>query len=441
MKADEKDIGVQAGGVQVNRGTVSRPAVSFQDDEDTGFYQGEVPGEIRFASDGVETARLNTDGVRIPSLVDGRLATIETGGQIGDAVVGSGLSLAGGTLSATAAGAGHTIRENGVDQTTRTGLNFIDGDAGAGLITDDAGNDETEVNLSLYRLESQDHSHQSAGLQGGTLDHGAALTGLTDDDHTQYIRHVEAPLGQCYLSLSGGNLLLSRYNGSALFINGNHEAIPGSGPTLAATGLTANTTYFIYAFMSAGTMTLEASTTARATDSTSGHQIKSGDATRTLVGLARIITGPAWADTAAQRFVVNWFNRRNVAALNFYTADITLTTPTAFTEFSSSIRNEFLVWSEDIVLTWGAAGAFSSATDNWRIAVAYDGTTAEDFNAFPNGSSSTRHTPGFMTAKTGLAEGYHYATLVGIVPSGNLTIDIVTNSAGSRPGFMTLIRG
>ncbi len=38
-----------------------------------------------------------------------------------------------------------------------------------------------------YRLESADHSHQSTGLQGGTLDHGLALTGLADDDHPQYI--------------------------------------------------------------------------------------------------------------------------------------------------------------------------------------------------------------------------------------------------------------
>lgn len=37
-----------------------------------------------------------------------------------------------------------------------------------------------------YRLESADHSHQSTGLQAGQLDHGLALTGLGDDDHTQY---------------------------------------------------------------------------------------------------------------------------------------------------------------------------------------------------------------------------------------------------------------
>ena len=37
-----------------------------------------------------------------------------------------------------------------------------------------------------YRLESENHTHQSSGAQAGTLDHGLALTGLTDDDHTQY---------------------------------------------------------------------------------------------------------------------------------------------------------------------------------------------------------------------------------------------------------------
>lgn len=38
-----------------------------------------------------------------------------------------------------------------------------------------------------YRLESADHTHQSTGAQAGQIDHGAALTGLADDDHTQYV--------------------------------------------------------------------------------------------------------------------------------------------------------------------------------------------------------------------------------------------------------------
>ena len=38
-----------------------------------------------------------------------------------------------------------------------------------------------------YRLESADHSHQTAGAQAGKLDHGSALNGLGDDDHAQYV--------------------------------------------------------------------------------------------------------------------------------------------------------------------------------------------------------------------------------------------------------------
>jgi hypothetical protein len=38
-----------------------------------------------------------------------------------------------------------------------------------------------------YRLESADHAHTSTGAAAGQLDHGTALTGLSDDDHPQYM--------------------------------------------------------------------------------------------------------------------------------------------------------------------------------------------------------------------------------------------------------------
>jgi len=41
-----------------------------------------------------------------------------------------------------------------------------------------------------YRLESADHTHASSGAEGGTIDHGA-ITGLTDDDHTQYLKEAD----------------------------------------------------------------------------------------------------------------------------------------------------------------------------------------------------------------------------------------------------------
>lgn len=62
-------------------------------------------------------------------------------------------------------------------QSTTTGGQLDHGLALTGLTDDDH---------TQYRLESDNHTHQSSGAQAGTLDHGLALTGLTDDDHTIY---------------------------------------------------------------------------------------------------------------------------------------------------------------------------------------------------------------------------------------------------------------
>ncbi len=65
--------------------------------------------------------------------------------------------------------------------------------------------------------------------------------------------------------------------------------------TLAATGLTPGSNYYIYLYDNAGTPTLEASTTGITVD-TKGRANKTGDATRRLMGMANVITGPAWGD-------------------------------------------------------------------------------------------------------------------------------------------------
>lgn len=90
---------------------------------------------------------------------------------------------AGGSWEAYTPGGGHTIRENGTDQTARTGLNFIDADAGAGLITDDAVGDETEVNLTLYVLASGARPITTPQINDTSADHQYvfAVSELTAD--------------------------------------------------------------------------------------------------------------------------------------------------------------------------------------------------------------------------------------------------------------------
>ena len=76
--------------------------------------------------------------------------------------------------------------------------------------------------------------------------------------------------------------------------------------------IAANTLYYVYAFNNSGTVTADYSTTGHATSTTAGNvgtEIKSGDDTRTLIGMIR--TGASgFLNTADFRGVISWFNRR-----------------------------------------------------------------------------------------------------------------------------------
>jgi len=61
-----------------------------------------------------------------------------------------------------------------------------------------------------YRLESADHTHQTTGAQAGKLDHGVALLGLTDDDHTQYTKHSLATAVNDFLVASGVGVFIKK---------------------------------------------------------------------------------------------------------------------------------------------------------------------------------------------------------------------------------------
>lgn len=225
---------------------------------------------------------------------------------------------------------------------------------------------------------------------------------------------VNAAHGQCRLSKSSTNLLLSRFNGKNLIINGVQETIPSAGVTLAATLLAANTTYYIYAYMNSGTMTLEPSTTGHATDSTTGVEIKSGDATRTLVGMARTDAGMAWIDTDANRLVASWFNRKPVRGAATFTANRSTTNTGAASEINSEIRNNFLCWGDTVQASCSGNKNNNTSGSATVTIINLDGTTGlssqtmqAPANSYQtNAGSTVYHTP---------SEGFHYHTIFGRV--------------------------
>jgi hypothetical protein len=225
--------------------------------------------------------------------------------------------------------------------------------------------------------------------------------------------------GQCRLTLSGGNLLLSRFNGNFLTINAKHYSIPSAGVTLAPSGLTPATLYYIYAYMNSGTMTLESSTTAYATDSTTGVQIKTGDVTRTLVGMARPETGPVFTDTLAKRFVRSWYNDPGVSLQNNFTANRATSSPhTDPQEVNSEIRCQFLLWAgERVKATTMGSFVNGNANGTQTTAIGFNTTSSPENGVIASVAASEVIPFSCTSVKEGLSEGLNFATLMGWVSS------------------------
>ena len=238
-------------------------------------------------------------------------------------------------------------------------------------------------------------------------------------------------IGQCRLVLSGGNLLLKPVQGNRIVINGTQQAIPSAGVSLAPAGLTPSTLYYIYAYMNSGTMTLEASATGHSTSTVNGVEIKTGDATRSFVGWAYPVTGPAFADSATQRLVVSFFNRRAKELNGAGTAGAT-TTSTTMVELTTTARVQFIATGDDAydvtVSGYASNGTGGQSTetvpgvDGSAIGGTTIGTsaTAGYFSSHASRSSSTS------------AEGYHYVTPLGCVTggTGTFTVSIIGTIRG-----------
>jgi Phage tail-collar fibre protein len=247
--------------------------------------------------------------------------------------------------------------------------------------------------------------------------------------------------GQCYLSLQSGSLRLTPFNGNNLIINSTVQKIPAGGVGLTPAGLQANTLYYIYAYMNGTVMTLEASTTSHITSSFDGVEIKNLDQSRTLVGMAYTIAGPAWADDAGRLYVVSWFNPRSKSSTTCFTAFHT-TSGGEFVELGQEIRNYFITFANRGVkyLTSGSCGG--NGGNGVTTAMSFDNNGFERFSASQNENGSRGNTQQGPVAvvgmKSGLSETLHFGTLVGVLSNGGpgrayWLLTIGTSSHPSNP--------
>lgn len=273
-------------------------------------------------------------------------------------------------------------------------------------------------------------NNKITGLANGTAATDAAAYGQ--------VNHAS---GQCRLVKSGANLLLIPYNGNQIAINGAFQTIPAAGVSLAPGAAVAGTTYFIYAFMVAAVMTLEFSTTVHATDITTGVEVKSGDSTRTLVGMARPIAGPLWVDTATQRLVISYFNRQPIPMLAFFTA-VRNVTAAGYTDLNAEIHNEFLTWSSSAVtIDVNGEVSHTNAGSLVRTTVGMDGGANDGFTGVTCTSAGTGFpVTAFLT--TNLSEGFHTSTLLANNTTGAGTASYLgSGTPAARCSVQTIIQG
>lgn len=229
----------------------------------------------------------------------------------------------------------------------------------------------------------------------------------------------EERLAQCRISLSSGNILLTTYNGNQLYINGRNREIPSSSVTLNATGLVANTEYFLYAYVDAASnIQLEASTTAWST--AFGWPIKSGDASRTLVGWVKTNGSAGFTSTETQRLVSNYWNRRSRRLKRSISANRSFSL-SSITESNSADRVEFYIWSNGEAVTIHGQGQASISANTGYIGLGIGGTVVEGSASLV--STNLGNISHSVVADAVSSPGYNFVSPVGYVSTtGSMTL-------------------
>jgi hypothetical protein len=267
---------------------------------------------IRYSLIGAQDIKFGTDSFEV-QLADGRVVVLEaihaghlpsaSGGKVQDYIA---------DLVRARRGLGALWDFDQNDATT-TGLTwgYTKGMKADGTVQA-AGTVTLTANATNYVQWNPTDSSMAVNISGFTpsthvpirklVTSATAITANTDS-RPIWRSNVSLVQGQCILTyVSATAIRLDPYNGNRIIIDGTVQTIANAGVTLANTGLSASTLYNVYVYMSGSTMTLEASTTGTARDTTTGVQIKSADSTRTFVGSVRTDGSSNFLDSAAQRF-------------------------------------------------------------------------------------------------------------------------------------------
>jgi len=143
---------------------------------------------------------------------------------------------------------------------------------------------------------------------------------LSPAQQVQALANINSPTNAGYFTfISTTSVQFQPYNGDLIKINGVIYRLPGSISAantsvfvngVAAQNLAASTLYYVYLFNNSGTLTIDFSTTVPALSATTGNagtSIKTGDDTRSLIGMAYTNASSQFAASN----VISWFNKKS----------------------------------------------------------------------------------------------------------------------------------
>jgi hypothetical protein len=269
----------------------------------------------------------------------------------------------------------------------------------------------------------------------GSLDSGlsAFSYGIASADNTSlpFVSYDQQCGRLGYVSAT--SIRLDPQDGNTIWVymgsNWKRRIIPSAGISAANTSvyvngtsgqnLAANTQYFVYLFDNAGVLTIDFSTTAPAVDTVSGLKIKTGVATRLLVGMVRTNASSQFADSAASRTVISWYKRRAIQATGTALSSAS-TSSTSYVELQAAAQVKFLSWAEEAIEAIFIGNAYMDATGR----VFYNQVTLDGIvtvigalvagTSYANLGQHSASCGGYAT----VTEGYHYVTLTAKVSAG-----------------------
>jgi hypothetical protein len=228
--------------------------------------------------------------------------------------------------------------------------------------------------------------------------------------------------GQCYLVYNGDDQLLwllPAY-GNKIWVNGRSRTIPDGGISLAPTGLSLYTAYYIYVAWDGSALKLEPSTVGFA--QTGGLWHKSGDMSRTLVGYAWVTDvgtgGPSWTDTDYTRGVLSLFNQDERTGHGQLTAYRSITSEAAV-EVHPEIRCYFIAWGfTNITMTMTGSAYVNPAGHSFTSFLTLDGVGVAAITLGASATNVRTNITSVATRTLPAQDMIHTLSLYGAVSAG-----------------------